>query len=66
MGKLFVRFNEHGDITTFGDVEDAGQEVEKPSDWEKFSILKYIRGDDGVSLKVRDGWVDPEETSPSP
>ncbi len=33
--------------------------IDAPSDWEKFSIAKYVIVNENVA--IRDGWVDPVE-----
>jgi len=62
--KLFIRSDESGNITTWGEGFEGGTEVEPadvPADWETFRTAKYVFIDG--SLTVRAGWTDPEPES---
>jgi len=60
MPKLLIRYNQSGEIITWGEEFPDGLEIpaaDIPSDWDAFGSSKYKY--DGTALVVREGWVDP-------
>lgn len=57
---IYVQIYENGDIMSWGQDRLPGSiAIDAPSDWEKFSIAKYVIVNENVA--IRDGWVDPVE-----
>jgi hypothetical protein len=58
--EYFIRFDEDGNIATWGEDMTNAIKVMVPDDWGLYSVNKYVANTDRTALVVRPGWVDPE------